>query len=113
MRASWIGLAAVMMVCLATVAWAADAKPAGMKPGEPKTGTVKSVDAAAKTFVMVREPRPLTFTVDDKTTFTLDGKEATFLAAVKPGFKVTVAYNRSGETRLATKVDAITAEAKP
>jgi hypothetical protein len=64
-RNSLTGVVVVLVACLAAVAWAADTQPT------PKTGTITSVEAAAKTFVLTRDPilkeRPLTFTVDDKT----------------------------------------------
>ena len=77
-----------------------------------KTGTVKSVDAKAKTFVLDREPRPMTMTVNDKTVITLDGKASTFEAAVKVDAKVSVTYAKSGEDRVASKVEVTAAEKK-
>jgi len=80
--------------------------------GETKTGTVKSVDVKAKTFVLEREPRPMTMTVNDKTVITLDGKASTFEAAIKVDAKVSVTYTKAGDTRTATKVEVTTAEKK-
>ena len=110
MRNSLMAVAAVL--CLAAVAWAADTQPAQSQPAQTKTGKIASVDAAAKTFVLTRDPRPLTFTVDDKTAFTLDGKVSTFAAAVKADLATTVTYTRNGDTRTATKVETVSAEPK-
>jgi hypothetical protein len=99
---------AALVLLIGVACWAAEPAPA-----QTKTGTIKSVDAAAKTFVLTRDPAPLTFTVDDKTTFTLDGKDSTFAAAVKADLAVTVTYTRNGDTRLATKVIAVSAEPAP
>jgi hypothetical protein len=103
-----VGVMAALVLLMGVASWAAEPAPA-----QTKTGTIKSVDAAAKTFVLTRDPAPLTFTVDDKTTFTLDGKDSTFAAAVKADLAVTVTYTRNGDTRLATKVIAVSAEPAP
>lgn len=99
---------ALLLAC--TVAFAADTPTA--PAAQTKTGTVKSVDAAAKTFVMQRDPRPLTFTVTDKTVITLDGAASTFDAALKEGLKVEVTYTTSGQDRTASKVAVTSAEKK-
>ena len=79
-----------------------------------KTGTIKSVDATAKTFVLaVTGGRDLTFTVNDKTAITLDGKDSTLDAAVKADNAATVNYTRSGQDRIATKVTVTTAKPAP
>jgi hypothetical protein len=80
--------------------------------GSVKTGTIKSFDAKAKTFVLDREPRPMTMTVNDKTVITLDGKASTFEAAIKVDAKVSVTYTRSGDDRIASKVEVTSAEKK-
>src|ERR1035437_10133875 len=97
-------LSTLVILAATLTALAADA--------QSKSGTVKSVDATAKTFVVNLEARPLTFTVNDKTKFTLDGKESTFEAAVKVDAKVTVSYSKDGEARVASKVDAKSVAAK-
>ena len=107
MRNGLTGVVVVLAACLAAVAWAADTQPAP----QTKTGTIKSVDADAKTFVLTRDPQPMTFTVDDKTVFTLNGKESTF-KAVKADLAATVTYTRSGDTRTATKVILVSADPK-
>ncbi|MGA2500757.1 MAG: hypothetical protein ABSH20_23720 [Tepidisphaeraceae bacterium] len=84
---------------------AADTKEAA---GQVKTGTIGTVDAKKKTFELKRDPRPLTMTVNDKTVITLDGKASTFDAAIKPDLKVSVTYVKSGEDRVASKVEVTT-----
>ncbi len=77
---------------------------------QSKSGKIKSVDAKAKTFVLDLAARPLTFTVNDKTVITLDGKESTFEAAIKAEMKAAVSYTRSGDDRIATKVEVTSAK---
>src|ERR1035437_6141701 len=95
--------ATVIAACVAA-ALCATSLAAGPE-GQTKEGTIKSVDAKARTFFMEREPRGLTFTVDDKTTITIGGKASTFAEAIKPEVKVTVIYSTTGDVRLASKVD--------
>lgn len=102
MRLSLTLVAAVLALVLVSVsnALAAD--------GMTKTGEIKAVDAKAKTFEVTLPARPLTFKVTDKTVITLDGKESTFDAAIKPERKVTVTYTKAGdEDRVASKVEVI------
>ena len=80
--------------------------------GQAKTGTVKSVDAKAKTFVLDRDPRPVTITVNEKTVITLDGKASTFDAAIKADAKVSVTYAKTGEDRIASKIEVTAGEKK-
>jgi hypothetical protein len=98
---------ASLMLCLSASLFAAD--PAA---GQTKTGVIKSVDATAKTFVVTFPARPLTIKVDDKTVITLGGKASTFEAAIKPELKAAVTYTKSGEDRLASKVEVTPAAAK-
>ncbi len=72
--------------------------------GQTKNGVIKSVDEKAKT-ITVTVARDLVITTDDKTTFTLDGKASTFADAAKAECKVTVTYVKSGENRLASKIE--------
>ncbi|MCY2954483.1 MAG: hypothetical protein NTU53_21340 [Planctomycetota bacterium] len=65
-----------------------------------------------KTFVVELKARPLTFTVDEKTAITLDAQASTFHAAIKPKLRAAVTYVKDGETRLASKVEVTSAEAK-
>jgi hypothetical protein len=101
----------IVSVCL-LISFAAIALAAEKDAGQTKTGVIKSVDAKAKTFVVERKARPLTFTVDDKTAITLDGQASTFDAAIKPKLKAAVTYVKDGETRLASKVEVTSGEAK-
>jgi len=93
-----------LLAACATSALAADAT-------QTKSGAIKSVDATAKSFVLDLPARPLTFSTDDKTAFTLDGKESTFAAAIKEGATAAVTYTRAGDVRTATKVEVTTAAA--
>ncbi len=77
-----------------------------------KTGKVKAVDAQAKTFVVDLPARPLTFTVTDKTTFTMNGKASRFEEVVKVDRMVTVKYLRQQEKRQVTNVEVETEERK-
>ena len=78
-----------------------------------KSGPIKSVDAKAKSFVLDLPARPLTFSTNDKTTFTLDGKKSTFDAAMKIGRKATVTYERKdANLRVASKVEVTSATDK-
>lgn len=74
--------------------------------GASKSGTIKSVDAKAKTFVLSIADKPeLTFTLTDTTVITLDGKASTLDAAIKATLKATVTYQRGeGTLRTATEV---------
>jgi hypothetical protein len=99
------------LVCeLVVVCFAVASLAEGDSGGQMKTGKIKSVDAKAKTFVVDLPARPLTFTVNDKTIYAIDGKVSTFDAVVKVDRKVTVTYLRQEEKRLATKVEAKSAE---
>ena len=79
---------------------------------QTKTGTIKSVDAKAHTFVLATTARPLTYNVDEKTVITLDGKPATFDTAIKDGQQASVTYTKSGESRVASKVEVTSTPAK-
>ncbi len=101
------------LVCVLVLGSFAVASSAQAENGElTKTGKVKAVDAKAKTFVVDLPARPLTFTVTDKTTFTINGKASKFEDVVKVDRKVTVEYLRQEEKRLATKVEVKTEERK-
>jgi len=94
-------LALFLMVSFTATAFAAE--------GQTKTGVIESVDAKTSTFVVTLPARPLMFKVDEKTVITLDGKASTFDAAIKVDLKVAVTYAKSGEDRLASKVDVTSA----
>ena len=67
-------------------------------------GTVKSVDTAAKSFVLTVAGKDMTIKYDDKTTYTLDGKPSTRDKALVAGNKAKVTHTGN----LATTVDATT-----
>ncbi len=89
-----------LLASLTFVAWSAEAAD-----GQTKSGVIKSVDVKASSFEVTLPARPLTFKVNDKTVITLDGKASTFEAAVKPDLKVAVTYSKSGDDRLASKIE--------
>lgn len=97
-----------LLLCL-TTAFAADA---GVPAPQTKSGPIKSVDAKAQTFVLSLPARPLTFTVNESTAITLDGKTSSFSVAVQPERTAAVTYTKAGEERVASKVDVTTAAAK-
>lgn len=94
------------LLTVAVPSFAADASR------QPKTGPIKAVDAKAKTFEVTLPARPLTFTCNDKTTITLDGKASTFEEAIKVERKATVTYQKEGDARVASKVEVVTEEKK-
>ena len=106
----------VLSVCL-LVAFSAAAFGADTMPAEQtKKGVIKSVDAKAKSFVMM-VARELMFTGTEKTKYTLDGKESTFDEAVKVDRKASVTYSidttlPKDKGRMASKVEVTTGDAK-
>ena len=87
--------------------------PATTAPEKAKTakvenfsGTVSSMDVAAKTVVVKSNTGEKTFTVGDTTKITRDGKEMA-LADLKQGMNVSVSYKMKADKAMAT---AITAE---
>ena len=76
------GLAALVVVAVPALVWAEDV-----------VGTVKSVDARAKRFVMTTKPgeQDIVVRVNDGTPLGGDGKKIAGLAALKPGTQVRVA----------------------
>src|SRR5262245_53039793 len=73
-----------------------------------EAGTIKSVDTAAKSFVLTvgtgKDAKDVTVTVNDKTTYTLDGAASTMDKALAAGRKATVKHTAG----LAASVDATT-----
>ena len=105
-------LSVALLVAFSAAAFAVDTMPAS----QTKKGTILSVDAKAKSFVMM-VARELMFTGTDKTTYTLDGKESTFDEAVKVDRKATVTYTidttlPKDKGRMASKVEVVTGDAK-
>lgn len=71
---------------------------------ETATGKVKSIDSAAKSFVInsgAEGAKDVTVRTDDKTVFMLDGKISTMSEVVKSGATVTVTHKAG----LASKVE--------
>ena len=103
----WIAaIAGMLMVGFTGVAHAA--KPA--KADKPVMGQVKSVAEDGKSIVIMtagKTPTEVTVTVDEKTVFTLDGKDAK-VKDLKADLYVTV---KPG-TGTATTVDALTEKPK-
>ncbi len=102
----------LVVLCLSLLVSFGVALAAEKSAGQNKEGAIKSVDAKAKTFVLDLKARPLTFTVNDKTVITLDGKDSTFESAIKPHLKASVTYTRSGDDRIATKVEVTSPKEK-
>jgi len=83
-------------------------------------GTIKSLDAAKKTFVMVRTmddktTKDINVTVTDQTTYSMDGKSLTF-ADLKVGQTITcenVKKTSTERTAVAVKVAADAPKDKP
>ena len=73
-----------------------------------ETGKIKSVDASNNRFVITVGDRDVTIRVDDKTKYTLDGKESTMGAALKVNGTAKVKH----KDFLAHKVD-VTSPATP
>ena len=71
---------------------------------ETAKGNIKSVDSAAKSFVITVEGKDVTVRTNEKTTYTMDGAASTMDKVVKAGNDVTVTH----EAGLASKVDAYT-----
>jgi hypothetical protein len=82
-------LAAALSGALAATAGAAE-----------QTGTIISVDAAAKSFVCKWQDKTWNYATTDKTTYRLKGKAAAF-ADIKPGTRVNVGYRTVGGGRVA------------
>lgn len=78
-----------------------------MAPADGRTdsGAIKSVDAANDRFVVTVGERDVTFRVNERTQYTLDGEESTMAAALKVGADAKVTH----EDYLASKV-AVTSE---
>ena len=98
MRISSLGSLAIAFILAITLA-------ASAADGQTKIGTIKSVDAKAKTFSLdYGNNTPLIFTVNDQTKITLGDKESTFEEAIKVDAKASVTYTKNGDTRVASKV---------
>ena len=69
---------------------------------ETITGEIEKIDAEKKTFIVKTDELATSIMVNDKTVFTLDGKEVEMSEALKVGRTVVVVH----EDRTATRVDA-------
>ena len=97
-----IGLGLAVVLALGFAVTASAEEGGAKKPGTPKTGVVKKVDAAGKK-VTVMVTRELTFTVTDATKI-VQGDAAKALADIKEGDTVTVEYSFEGQDRVASKI---------
>jgi len=81
--------------------------PAPAAPEKPKlekfSGDIKSVDAMAKTIVVVKGKEQKTFVVDDKTKIT-KGKETLSFADTKAGMNVAIEYKKDGDKNVAVVI---------
>ena len=96
---SLVSLAIAFILGTALVVSAADS--------QNKAGTIKSVDAAAKTFTLDFGANTQTFTCNDQTAVRLADKESTFEEAIKVGVKASVTYTKAGDARVASKVAVV------
>jgi hypothetical protein len=70
---------------------------------EKFSGDIKSVDAMAKTIVVVKGKEQKTFVVDDKTKIT-KGKETLSFADTKAGMNVAIEYKKDGDKNVAVVI---------
>jgi Cu/Ag efflux protein CusF len=68
-------------------------------------GDIKSVDAAAKTIVIVRGKESKTFVVDEKTTITR-GKDTLSLGDLKQGLNVSIEFKKEMDKLIAVTIKA-------
>jgi uncharacterized membrane protein len=95
----------------------APAAPASTKPAPPVkfekfTGDIKSVDAVAKSIVVVKGKAFYTFIVDDKTKIT-KGKDTLSFADLKAGMNVVVKYKEDGDKLIAVTIKVSAPKAPP
>ena len=94
-----------------TTAPAAAATTAPVKL-EKFTGDIKSVDAMAKSIVVVKGKESKTFIVDDKTKIT-KGKDALTFADLKAGMNVVIEYKKDGDKLIAVTIKVSAPKAAP
>jgi Cu/Ag efflux protein CusF len=92
----------------------APAAPATTAPVklEKFTGDIKSVDAVAKSIVVVKGKESKTFIVDDKTKIT-KGKDALTFADLKAGMNVVLEYKKDGDKLIAVTIKVSAPKAPP
>jgi hypothetical protein len=83
-----------------------DSSPRTVAPDDTLHGRIASIDALNKTFgVKVGENDETRITYNDKTIYTLNGKESTMDKAIKVGHTVVVTH----KDKIASRVDATSA----
>ena len=100
---SLIALGMVVGLGLAVAAFAAD-KPLVAQ------GRIAHIDAKANTLTLAAGEEHVTFTLGANTGYTAFGKAST-MARLRSGEQAIVQYTMSGETRMATKVEVVAAQA--
>ena len=92
----------------------APAAPASTKPVklEKFTGDIKSVDAVAKSIVVVKGKDEKTFGVTADTKIT-KGKEALKFEDLKAGLNVSIEYKKDGDKLIAATIKAAAPKASP
>ena len=92
----------------------APAAPATTAPVklEKFTGDIKSVDAVAKSIVVVKGKDSKTFIVDDKTKIT-KGKDALTFADLKAGMNVALEHKKDGDKLIAVTIKVAAPKAAP
>jgi len=106
MRRKQLAIFGLLMLALATMVFAADTKPAD-KPLN-MTGSVKSIDAQARTIVLEQGGKTDTFKL--ASTATIDNQNThkpITLDQLKVGERVQVHYTMSGADRMASKVEVL------
>ena len=68
---------------------------------DSSSGTIKSVDMKAKSFVVTVQGKDVSFKFDDKTTYRLDGNASTRDRVLVAGKKATVTYSGSMASEVA------------
>jgi len=114
-------LLVVLLTLVAFVSGAIAAAPpkgAGTTPPPPPpklekfTGDIKSVDAMAKSIVVVKGKESKTFLVDDKTKIT-KGKDVLTFADLKAGMNVVIEYKKDGDKLIAVTIKVSAPKAAP
>jgi len=95
----------------------APAAPASTKPAPPAklekfSGTVKSIDAMAKSIVVGKGKTEKTFVIDESTKIT-KGKETVALADLKAGANVAVEAKKEGDKLIASTIKVSAPKAAP
>lgn len=97
------GLAIAITLTLAVVS--AMAAPAAAAKNQEATGTLKSIDSAARTIVVDTSSGTHTFKLEAKAAIMEEvGSKNLTLSALKTGERVRVAYTTSGKDMLASKL---------